>query len=249
MNTMRNLTIINGSHALAVKVSSMLKPLNTSVFKNTCAKCKGKVGRQDVCRGECDCVVSGDEIVSGFKTIDKTGNEKILTYTKAEVNALHSGIESIEVIGSIPLDQIDVRRLTDGYYLLPRKVEVDKKNSPTTTEPYVYMAEGLEQSGKAFQIKYTIGKYERLGLIISQNGILILKNYVFNEQLVECDEELDVKKNAEAVKKFKKGIEALKTVDFNTFKNQYNKAVEDLIAGKKPKIVKPKQVSGMDFFD
>jgi len=248
MHPYRNIEIINGSHALAVKVSTMIGKANPSVFHNTCPNCKGEVGVQPICHGECGKVINRDEILKGYTRM-KDGKQEVLTFTKEQVTELESFENTIQVIGSLPLDQIDVRTLGEGYYLLPRKLDTKKKNSPDSVQPYCHMVEGLRESGKVFQIKYTIGKYEKIGLIFAQGGLLILKNVAFDEQLKECDEEPTTTIDKVAVAKFKKGIEALESANFKTIQNQHSKDIEDLIDGKKPKIVKVKESSGMDFFD
>lgn len=248
MHPYRNIKIINGNHALAVKVSSMLSKANPSVFHNTCPNCKGSVGNQPLCLGDCGKVINRDEILSGYSRI-KNGKTEVLTFTKDEVKALDAFENTIVVIGSMPIDQVDVRSLGEGYYLLPRKLEPKKKNSADSVTPYCYTVEALKQSGMVFQIKYTIGKVEKIGLIFEQNGILILKNVAFNENVKPCDEEPTATLESKTVAKFKKGVETLKKADFSKIANQHLKDIEDLIDGKKPKIQQTKESTGMDFFD
>ena len=149
----------------------------------------------------------------------------------------------------MPYDQIDIRTIGEGYYILPRKLDPKKKNSPDSTQPYCAIAKALEQSGKVIQIKYTLSGKEKQGILTAQNGIIILKNVVYDEQLRLCDEEPKFELKPVDVKKARNFIEALKQVDFTTVENKYTKAIEQLLAGKVPEIIESRASDGMAFFE
>ena len=247
MKAYRNVEIISGKSAIPVKVCGMLEK-EQSVFSNTCPKCQGSVGYQNICLGDCGEALAYADIKKGYTTM-KDGVETKIVFDKEQIDQLKVVEQQIKVIGSMSTKKIDIRTVGEGYYILPRKLEPKKKNSPDSNQPYVAMVKGLEASGKVLEIKYTLSGKEKLGLLISRNGLLILKNVVYDEQLRECDEEPTAEVTTAHVKKARNFIDALKEVDLTTVENEYSTAIEELLAGKIPKIVETRKSEGMAFFD
>ncbi len=247
MKAYRNVEIVSGKNAIPVKVCAMLEK-EQSIFSNTCPDCQGSVGYQNICNGDCGKVIPFESIQKGYTTM-KDGKPTKVIFSKDQINQLKSLEQEITVIGSMPYDQIDIRTIGEGYYILPRKLDPKKKNSPDSTQPYCAIAKALEQSGKVIQIKYTLSGKEKQGILTAQNGIIILKNVVYDEQLRLCDEDPKFELKPVDVKKARNFIEALKQVDFTTVENKYTKAIEQLLAGKVPEIVEARASDGMAFFE
>lgn len=247
MKAYRNVAIISGKNAIPVKVCGMLEK-EQSIFSNTCPNCNGSVGYQNICNGECGEVIPYADIRKGYTTL-KNGKETKIVFKKEQIDQLKSLEQYIRVVGSMPYDQIDIRTIGEGYYVLPRKLEPKKKNSPDSSQPYCAIVKALEDSGKVIQIKYTLAGKEKQGILTAQNGLIILKNVVYDEQLRDSDEQPTAELKPTDIKKARNFIEALTQVDFSTVENEYTKAIEELLAGKVPKIVQTRQSDGMDFFD
>lgn len=247
MKAYRNVEIISGKNAIPVKVCGMTEK-EQSIFSNTCPHCEGSVGYENKCQGECGKTIAYSEIAKGYTTL-KDGVEQKILFKKEQIAQLKSLEQQIKVIGSMPFDQIDIRTIGEGYYILPRKLEPKKKNSPDSTQPYCALVKGLEQSGKVIQIKYTLSGKEKLGILTAQNGLIILKNVVYDDQLRECDEEPTATLKPAEIKSAKNFIEALKQTDLTKVENEYSTAIEELLAGKVPEIVTARQSAGMDFFE
>lgn len=239
MKAYRNVEIVSGKNAIAVKVCTMLDK-EQGIFSNTCPNCEGAVGHQNICNGDCGKVIA-------FHEIKKSYNGK--SFPKEQIDQLKSLEQQITVIGQMPIGDIDIRTIGEGYYLLPRKLEPKKKHSPESTQPYVALVKALEQTKTAIQIKYTLSGKEKLGILIANNGLIVLKNVTYDEQLRVCDEEPNFAVSPTDIKKAKNFITALKTTDLTTIENEYAKSIEELIAGKIPQIVETRQSEGMNFFD
>jgi len=247
MKAYRNVEIISGKNAIPVKVCAMIEK-EQSIFSNTCPRCQGSVGYQNICQGECGQVIPYADIQKGYSTM-KDGVATKVVFAKEQIDQLKSMEQQITVIGAKPINQIDIRTIGEGYYILPRKLEPKKKNSPDSTQPYCAVVKALEQSGKVIQIKYILSGKEKQGILTTQNGIIILKNVVYDEQLKECDEQPTFDLKPADIKKAKSFVESLKQVDFATVENKYTKALEQLLAGKVPDIVEARASDGMAFFE
>ncbi len=246
MKAYRNVEIVSGKNAIPVKVCTMIgKP--ESIFSNTCPNCDGSVGYQNICQGECGKIIPFAEIKKGYLTM-KDGQETKIVFEKEQIDQLKSIEQKIKVVGAMPVDQIDIRTIGEGYYILPRKLEPKKKNSPDSVQPYVSLVKALNQSKKAIQIKYTLSGKEKQGILVEQNGLIILKNVAYDEQLRDCDEEPQFNVKPVDIKRARNFIEALKQIEFASVENEYTKAIEELLAGKVPTIVETRQSEPMDFF-
>lgn len=247
MKAYRNVEIISGKNAIPVKVCSMIEK-EQSIFSNTCPRCQGSVGYQNICQGECGQVIPFADIQKGYSTM-KDGIATKVVFAKEQIDQLKSMEQQITVIGAKPINQLDIRTIGEGYYILPRKLEPKKKASPDSTQPYCAIVKALEQSGKVIQIKYILSGKEKQGILTTHNGIIILKNVVYDEQLKECDEQPTFEITPADIKKAKSFVDSLKQVDFATVENKYTKALEQLLEGKIPDIVEARQSDGMAFFE
>jgi non-homologous end joining protein Ku len=247
MKAYRNVAIVSGKNAIAVKVCGMLDKAE-SIFSNTCPNCEGSVGYQNICQGECGEVIPFASIKKGYtKMVD--GVETKVVFDKSQIDQLKSIEQAIKVVGAMPIKDIDIRTIGEGYYVLPRKLDPKKKNSPNSTQPYCAFVKALEASGKVVQIKYTLSGKEKQGILVVHNGLIVLKNVVYDEQLRDCDETPEATLTPVHLKKAKNFITALKQIDFKKVENEYTKAIEELLAGKIPKLVQRQESDGMDFFD
>jgi len=247
MKAYRNVAIVSGKVALAVKVCTMLeKP--QSIFSNTCPNCEGSVGYQNICQGECGKVIPFADIKKGYTAL-RDGVETKVVFAKEQIDQLKSIEQVIRVVGAMPVKDIDIKTIGEGYYLLPRKLDTKKKNSPNSTQPYCAFVKALESSGQVIQIKYTLSGKEKQGIIVAQKGLMILKNVAYDEQLRDCDETPTAELTPAHIKKAKNFITALKKIEFKNVENEYTKAIEELLAGKVPEIVERNHTDGMEFFD
>ncbi len=225
MKAYRNVAIVSGKEALAVKVCGMLDKAQ-SIFSNTCPNCEGSVGYQNICQGECGKVIPFADIRKGYTTM-RDGVEKKIVFEKSQLDQLKRIEQEIRVVGAMPVKDIDIRTIGDGYYILPRKLEPTKKTSANSTLPYCTFVKALETSGKVIQIKYTLSGKEKQGILVVHNGLLVLKNVVYDEQLRECDETPEAELTSAHIKKAKSFFTTLKQIDYTKVENEYTKAIEE----------------------
>lgn len=165
-----------------------------------------------------------DEIVRGYEY--QKGDYVIMTEEDFK-NADRKKVESIEVMEFSKETEIDPKLLEKPYFLEPDK---------GAEKPYALLREALKKSKKVAVIKFVIRGRERLGVLRSEDDIIILNQMRFKEEVRNYDKlNLPGKK---AVSKRELEM-ALKLIDQLTgvfapekFRDEYTRELEKVVAKK-----------------
>jgi len=213
--------------SIPTKVSSMISKSKTG-FSQACPVCKGHVGRKNWCDG-CDREIEWHNILKGIE--DKV-------FSKEQIESLKTFDLKIKVVGTIPYSEVDIRKVSSGYYLLPTQTKKGASKSAKESRnlgDYAVLVEGLNKTDTVLLVEFCISSVQKLGIVITQERELILKEYAYAENLIPNDEELDYKVTKEELAGIIKFIKLQKPVkDITAIENEYFAKVQQLIEGTLP---------------
>lgn len=229
MRAYRKVSIVSGSQTIPVKVCTMVRK-STGIFHNGCPTCKGIVNKKNVCV-TCDKEIQYADLLR----VTEIGGENHV-FTKEQIEDLKNFDLEIKVLGFIPKERIDIRLISDGYYILPTKLD-KKKHTKDSTKPYVCLRDGIEFTNKVLVVEYCISGKQKLGILTIHEGVLILKTWAYYEDFVECDELPRLELTEAEAKAGQNFIECLKEINPAQIENSYTKKIEELLSGKPTEII------------
>lgn len=187
------------------------------------------------CEAE-DVEVPNDEIVKGVDIDDET-----IVITKADMDKLPlPSRSSIEVSQFVPASHIDMLAVHDSYYLAPQQ----------PTRPYSLLAESLAEADVVAVAKVAIRDRERLSMVRSRDGLLLLHTLYWPEEIRRPDFATpgDSDRISKQERKMASQLIASMTVDepeWSEFHDEYTTALRELIERKaKGKGVKAPRSAG-----
>ena len=190
----RAITSTNISYGLAkipVSISTMVDKVDGASLSGVCPDCQDSIGNVATCKG-CSTVFTSNRDPRLLKAYKFSDDEQVIISAEQREN-LKNFDSQILVQGSIPIEEIDYRNFTGGYYLTPKK----SKKKTDNVKAYLTVFEGLRLTNMAMVVKYSVRSKQNLGLIIahfdeiSNTKALVLKEICYGEQLREFDLEYD----------------------------------------------------------
>ncbi|WP_166355050.1 Ku protein [Phytoactinopolyspora limicola] len=133
---------------------------------------------------------------------------------------------SVEVLGFVPFAQIDPTALARAYYVEPTG----------DTKPYVLLRNSLEESGRVGVVKVALRNRERLALLRSHEGVLVVQTMMWPDEIRKpefgfLDEDVKIRKQEMAMAE--SYIETLAgDFDPGEYTDDYREAVLELINAK-----------------
>jgi non-homologous end joining protein Ku len=230
------ITNTNISYKLAkipVSISTMVDKVDGVSLKGLCPHCKDKngIGNVATCKG-CSTVFTGHGDKSLLKTYNFSKEDQLIISAEQREN-LKNFDKRIRVQGTIPMEKIDYRNFTGGYYLTPQK----SKKKTDNVKAYLTVYEGLRLSNMAMVVKYSVRSKQNLGLIIAyfdevkNTKCLVVKELCYGEQLREFDLEFDEEQipNSEEEQAGMSFINSLKTVNPQEIENDFTTKFEEIL--------------------
>lgn len=188
-----------------------------------------------------------DDIVRGYEYAK--GDYVVLTeedFKKANVRE----VSTIDIMNFVEEAEIDVRYFEKPYYLEPKK---------GSAKAYALLAEALRRAKKVAIARFVIHKKEHLAAIKSQDGMLVLEQIRFQEELREpkIDTPPAMKKTASSEVDLALQLIDQLTVPFKpeTYKDTYTEDLKQIIEQKakgrtpKAKGVAPEPVQVHDLME
>lgn len=84
---------------------------------------------------------------------------------------------AVEVLGFVPLEQIDPTGLSRAYYVDPTG----------DVKPYVLLRDALDESGRVGVVKVALRNRERLAVLRSREGVLVLQTMMWPDEVRGAD--------------------------------------------------------------
>lgn len=84
---------------------------------------------------------------------------------------------AVEVVGFVPFDQIDPTALSRAYYVEPTG----------DVKPYVLLRDALEESGRVGVVKVSLRNRERLAVLRSREGVLVVQTMLWPDEVRDAD--------------------------------------------------------------
>ena len=199
---------------IPIRTASMISKSKTG-FKQACPSCKGHVGRKNWC-DTCNREIEFGNILKGI-------DDKV--FSKEQIESLKTFDQKIKVLGPFSYDEIDIRKVQGGYYLLPVQLKkgtsVSAKASRNLND-YAVIVQGLAETNTVLLVEYCVSSVQKLGIILNDGKELILKEYAYAENLVTNDEDLNYtpsKQEVEGIVKFLNRQK--KEKDISSIENEY----------------------------
>ncbi|WP_103501615.1 MULTISPECIES: Ku protein [Streptomyces] len=183
----------------------------------------GRIRYRKVCEID-EQEVSGDEISKGYQAPDG----QVVLISDAELAQMPlPTARTIEILGFVPVDSIELIQLDRSYYLAP---------DSGADKPYVLLREALKRSGKGAVAKLAMRGRETLALLRpAEDGVLGMHTMLWPDEIRSAeglapqgrvtvrDAELDL---ADTL------MESLGEVDVSELRDDYRSAVEALVTAK-----------------
>lgn len=234
MRALQKTAISYGLHNIPVKICTMIRDNETSL-SNACPKCQGDIGYKNYCKS-CGNEPAWADMLKAFKlTVDQK-----YVFTKEQLDQLKEVTErSIQILGTIPRSNLDVRLVNSGYYILPDKL----------TKAWEILRRAILQSDKAIIVNFAIRGKQRLGVLIARDDAIIMLGIAFGDQLVKLDEEIKVTLSDSEANLGKGFLQILPEIDLSQVKDSFKEKLEKLITGQPVQITSKPVKSETAFFE
>ena len=230
----RAITSTNISYGLAkipVSISTMVDKVDGASLSGVCPECKDSIGNVATCKG-CSTVFTSNRDPRLLKAYKFSDDEQVIISAEQREN-LKNFDSQILVQGTIPMQEIDYRNFTGGYYLTPKK----SKKKTDNVKAYLTVFEGLRLTNMAMVVKYSVRSKQNLGLIIAyfdeakNTKCLVIKELCYGEQLREFDLEYDEEQipNSEEEQAGMSFVSSLKTVNPQEIENDFTTKFEEIL--------------------
>jgi DNA end-binding protein Ku len=124
------------------------------------------------------CSVDGEEIAyadiaKGYELAD---GEMVVLDDEDFANLPISSSRAVEVLSFVPAEQVDQVQLGKPYYCDPTGADA---------KPYVLLRDSLEGAGKVAIVKVALRQRERLAMLRSRDGVLVLQTLLWPDEVRE----------------------------------------------------------------
>lgn len=250
----RAITSTNIAYGLAkipVSISTMIDKVEGTSLSGICPDCKGSIGNIAQCK-ECDKRFTSNRDPTLLKAYKFSDDEQIIVSAEQREN-LKNFDSQILVLGTINHDDLDIRSVSAGYYLTPKK----SKKKTDNQRAYLTIFEGLKNSDKVVIVKFSVRTTQKLGVLIPYFNVkqntkaIILKELAYGEQLRQFDleydeEQIPTESEEEQGMNF---INSLKSINPHEIQNDFTIKFEEILKGETVEIAEPtQQGSSMDMF-
>jgi DNA end-binding protein Ku len=174
------------------------------------------------------CSVDGEEvpysdIAKGYELPD---GEMIVLDDEDFANLPISSSRAVEVLSFVPAEQVDAVQFVKAYFCDPTG----------DVKPYVLLRDSLEQADKVAIVKVALRQRERLAMLRTRDGVLVLQTLLWPDEVREArfdflDQDVTVRPQELAMAE--SYISAL-SADFDPgeYSDHYREALESVIADK-----------------
>ncbi len=229
--------IFKGGIMIPVRVSSTITQ-NKSPVHDVCLECnKGFVGQKRYCKN-CNIENTKENIGSGFEIADEL---KIFSKEQiADIKIESSNLNVQKVIDTENLD-LSLRQCEKSYYLYPDKKDSDAKKM------YAIVFNALKEAKKSFIVTWKVSSRssrDSEAVITVNNGILVIRQIAYKEELNEIDEPIDLQVTKEELIQGKGLLNLIPEGTIDDLVDQYQEKLESLLSGKTSKVSvvgKPKE--------
>jgi DNA end-binding protein Ku len=175
------------------------------------------------------CSVDGEEvpfadIAKGYELAD---GEMVVLTDEDFANLPISTSRAVEVLSFVPEEQVDLVMLGKPYYCDPTGADA---------KPYVLLRDSLEGAGKVAIVKVALRQRERLAMLRSRDGVLVLQTLLWPDEVRETKFKFlddDVTVRPQELQMAESYIAAL-SGDFEPeqYTDNYREALEEVIDAK-----------------
>jgi DNA end-binding protein Ku len=174
------------------------------------------------------CSVDGEEVPYGdiAKGYELPDGEMIVLDDEDFANLPITSSRAVEVLSFVPADQVDAVQMGKAYFCDPTG----------DVKPYVLLRDSLEQAGKIAIVKVALRQRERLAMLRSRDGVLVLQTLLWPDEVREVrfdflDQDVTVRPQELAMAE--SYISAL-SADFDPseYSDHYREALESVIEAK-----------------
>ncbi len=222
MRSIQSTAITFGLYNIPVKVCTVVREPGTGM-SNACPHCEGDVGHVNICK-ECKEQVEFAEMRKAYKV---SKDEKYL-FSKAQLDALKSAENSIEVLGAMP-GEIDRRYVTGCYYIMPDKL----------AKPWEMLRSGLESSENSILVRFALRGKQRLGILSNGGDHILMQTITFASNVVQIDEKITAKLSDKESDMSKAFVDKLEQVNLESFVDEYQSNIDALMQNKNIVVVAP----------
>ena len=192
-------------------------------FRQVHAKDGGRIKYQRVCSIDGEEIAYAD-IAKGYELSD---GEMVVLDDEDFANLPISSSRAVEVLSFVPAEQVDQVQLGKPYYCDPTGADA---------KPYVLLRDSLEGAGKVAIVKVALRQRERLAMLRSRDGVLVLQTLLWPDEVREAkfdflDEDVTVR--PQELQMAESYIAAL-SGDFEPeqYTDNYREALEEVIDAK-----------------
>jgi DNA end-binding protein Ku len=174
------------------------------------------------------CSVDGEEvpysdIAKGYELPD---GEMIVLDDDDFANLPISSSRAVEVLSFVPAEQVDAVQFVKAYFCDPTG----------DVKPYVLLRDSLEQADKVAIVKVALRQRERLAMLRTRDGVLVLQTLLWPDEVREARFDFldqDVTVRSQELAMAESYISAL-SADFDPseYADHYREALESVIADK-----------------
>ena len=175
------------------------------------------------------CSVDGEEVPYGdiAKGYELPDGEMVVLEDEDFANLPISSSRAVEVLSFVPADQVDAVQMGKAYYCDPTGADA---------KPYILLRDSLEGAGKVAIVKVALRQRERLAMLRSREGVLVLQTLLWPDEVREprfdfLDQDVTVR--PQELQMAESYIAAL-SADFEPeeFSDNYREALEEVIEAK-----------------
>jgi len=175
------------------------------------------------------CSVDGEEVPYGdiAKGYELPDGEMIILDDEDFANLPISSSRAVEVLSFVPAEQVDAVQLGKAYFCDPTGGDI---------KPYVLLRDSLEKADKVAIVKVALRQRERLSMLRSRDGVLVLQTLLWPDEVRETrfdflDQDVTVRPQELAMAE--SYISALSAdFDASEYSDHYREALESVIEAK-----------------
>jgi DNA end-binding protein Ku len=175
------------------------------------------------------CSVDGEEVAYAdiAKGYELSDGEMVVLDDEDFANLPISSSRAVEVLSFVPAEQVDQVQLGKPYYCDPTGADA---------KPYVLLRDSLEGADKVAIVKVALRQRERLAMLRSREGVLVLQTLLWPDEVREAKFDFldqDVKVRPQELQMAESYIAAL-SGDFEPeqYTDNYREALEEVIDAK-----------------
>jgi len=218
--------IIYKMYNIPVIVTNLQKS-DSSKIHQVSPCCKSRTGLKTICKG-CEKELQKSDLLKGFPL----SKDQSYIFTQEQNKNLKDFDKVIEVLGKIPKSQIDMTKICGSYLVMP-----DKKQVKMFKKAYKVFESSLENSDDVILVKFATSSKQKLGILTSKNGVMVLLQVVYEEYYNNITEIPEIEISDAEKKQGIEFIEKLEEIDISSIENEYNQKLLQLIESGDPMTV------------